>query len=44
MQARNNTLPFPAKKSLKIGTLNNILGDIASQVGLTKEDLVEKLF
>jgi predicted RNA binding protein YcfA (HicA-like mRNA interferase family) len=37
-------ITIPSHRMLKIGTLNNILGDIASQVGLTKSELVEKLF
>jgi predicted RNA binding protein YcfA (HicA-like mRNA interferase family) len=37
-------ITIPGHKSLKIGTLNNILGDIASQVGMTKDELVKKLF
>jgi predicted RNA binding protein YcfA (HicA-like mRNA interferase family) len=37
-------ITIPGHKSLKIGTLNNILGDIASQVGITKDELVKKLF
>jgi predicted RNA binding protein YcfA (HicA-like mRNA interferase family) len=35
---------IPNHKSLKIGTLNNILYDVALQLGLTKEELVGKLF
>ena len=37
-------ITIPSHKSLKIGTLNNILGVIASQVGITREKLVEELF
>ncbi|MGW8256573.1 MAG: type II toxin-antitoxin system HicA family toxin [Thermoguttaceae bacterium] len=37
-------ITLPAHKSLKIGTLNNILRDISLQVGLTKEELLKKLF
>jgi predicted RNA binding protein YcfA (HicA-like mRNA interferase family) len=35
---------IPSHKSLKIGTLNNILGDVSLQVGLPKEALIEKPF
>lgn len=37
-------ITIPNHKSLKIGSLNNILGDIALQVGLSKDELVERLF
>jgi predicted RNA binding protein YcfA (HicA-like mRNA interferase family) len=37
-------ITIPGHKSLKIGTLNNILSDIALQVGMAKDELVEELF
>jgi len=37
-------ITIPSHGSLKIGTLNNILGDIASQLRLNKRELVEQLF
>ena len=35
---------IPAHKSLKVGTLNAILNDIAKYIGISKEDLIKKLF
>jgi len=35
---------IPAHKQLKIGTLAEILGDVASYLNLTREELIQKLF
>lgn len=39
-----HSITIPAHSPIKIGTLNNILRDIAAYLKITKEDLVEKLF
>jgi predicted RNA binding protein YcfA (HicA-like mRNA interferase family) len=35
---------IPAHKQLKVGTLAEILGDVASYLDLTREKLVQELF
>ncbi len=35
---------IPKHKSLKIGTLNNILNDIANHIKISKVELVQKLW
>jgi hypothetical protein len=35
---------FPAHRQLKIGTLAEILGDVASYLDLTREELTQQLF
>lgn len=35
---------IPAHKHLKVGTVSGILGDVAAQLGLTREQLIEQLF
>lgn len=37
-------ITIPAHKSLKIGTLSNILNDIANHFKIDKSDLVKELF
>ena len=37
-------LTVPNHDSLKIGTLNSILTDVAGVIGITKSELVEQLF
>jgi len=37
-------ISIPRHKNLKIGTLNNILKDIAEHLGKTKEDLLFELW
>lgn len=37
-------ITIPAHSPLKVGTLNAILGDIAGQLGITKEELIKQLF
>ena len=37
-------LTIPKKSSLKVGTLNSILKDIAEYLKISKEELLEKLF
>ena len=34
----------PAHAALRIGTLASILGDVAAHLGLTRDEVVEKLF
>lgn len=35
---------IPNHNPLKTGTLSGILGDVANHIGLTKEQIVEKIF
>ncbi len=35
---------IPAHKSLKIGTLNSILNDVAAHADLSRAEILEKLF
>ncbi len=37
-------ITIPAHSPIKVGTLNNILKDIAAYLKITKEDLVNNLF
>ncbi len=37
-------ITIPSHKSIKIGTLNSILGDIAVHFRIRKEDLIKKLW
>lgn len=37
-------ITIPDHKEIKIGTLNNILKDICSYLGINKEELITKLF
>jgi predicted RNA binding protein YcfA (HicA-like mRNA interferase family) len=38
------SITIPAHTPIKVGTLNNILKDIAAYLKMTKEELVEFLF
>ncbi len=37
-------ITIPAHRIIKIGTLNAILGDVADNLGMKKEDLVRRLW
>jgi predicted RNA binding protein YcfA (HicA-like mRNA interferase family) len=37
-------ITIPAHDPLKIGTLNSILRNVAEHLGLTKDELLEKIF
>ena len=37
-------ITIPKHKSLKIGTLNNIISDVANYLGIDKEQLLQDLF
>ena len=37
-------ITIPNHDPIKIGTLNSILNDISSHIGITKQQLIEKLF
>jgi predicted RNA binding protein YcfA (HicA-like mRNA interferase family) len=37
-------ITIPRHESLRVGTLAEVLGDVAKHVGLTREALVERLF
>ena len=43
-KGKNHHITIPAKKSLKIGTLNNIINDIAEYLEINKNELILKLF
>jgi predicted RNA binding protein YcfA (HicA-like mRNA interferase family) len=43
-KGREHHVTIPAHKQLRIGTLAEILGDVASYLDLTREKLVEELF
>ena len=40
----NHHITIPEHNPLKIGTLSNILKDIASHFEITKEELIDRLF
>ena len=44
MQNGEHHITIPYHNPLKIGTLNAILSEIAQHLGLSKQDLVKKLF
>ena len=37
-------ITIPRTDSLRVGTLSGILGDVAAHFGLTREELVKKIF
>jgi predicted RNA binding protein YcfA (HicA-like mRNA interferase family) len=37
-------ITVPKHKTLRVGTLNNILGDVALHLGKTKDELSQELF
>lgn len=37
-------ITIPEHNPIKIGTLNNILKEVAKQLGMNKEELIKKLF
>ena len=41
-KSQEHKITIPAHKEIKIGTLNNILNDVAGYLGLTKAELLEK--
>lgn len=41
---KEQSITIPNHQAIKIGTLNNILGEIANNFNLTKEKLLEELF
>ena len=41
---KEHKITVPDHKEIKIGTLNNILNEIASYLGITKAELIEELF
>ena len=38
------TITIPRTDSLRIGTLSGILADVATHFGLTREELIKKIF
>jgi predicted RNA binding protein YcfA (HicA-like mRNA interferase family) len=43
-KGREHHVTIPAHKQLKVGTLAEILGDVAAYLDLTREKLVQELF
>lgn len=43
-RAGEHHVTVPRHDPLRIGTLNGILGDVAEHFGLTRDELVERLF
>lgn len=43
-KSKEHKITIPDHKEIKIGTLNNILNEIAAYLGLTKAELTEDLF
>ena len=43
-KGKEHHITIPSKKSLKIGTLNNIISDIANYLEIDKKELILKLF
>lgn len=41
---KQHFITIPLHKPLKLGTLNNILSDIAEYLQMSKKELMEKLF
>jgi len=41
---RTHFITIPLHKPLKLGTLNNILSDVAEYLEMSKNELMEKLF
>jgi len=44
LRSSEHHVTIPAHKPLKVGTLAEILGDVAKYLDLTREELVEQLF
>jgi predicted RNA binding protein YcfA (HicA-like mRNA interferase family) len=42
--AGEHHVTIPNHNPIKVGTLNSILRDVADRAGLTREDLLERLF
>ena len=43
-KGREHHVTIPAHKQLKVGTLGQILADVASYLGLTREEIAQRLF
>lgn len=39
-----HNITIPAHSTIKIGTLNNILREVADYIGISKEELIKRLF
>ncbi len=44
LQGGQHHVTIPRHRSLRIGTLSNILKDVAEHLGMEREELVESLF
>ena len=44
LKGKEHHITIPDQKSLKVGTLSNIIGDIAEYLEIEKKDLLTKLF
>jgi predicted RNA binding protein YcfA (HicA-like mRNA interferase family) len=43
-KAREHNITIPDHQEIKIGTLNNILKEVANYIGISKADLAAELF
>ena len=44
LRSSEHHVTIPAHKHMKVGTLAEILGDVAKYLDLTREELIEQLF
>jgi predicted RNA binding protein YcfA (HicA-like mRNA interferase family) len=44
MKGKEHHLTIPAHKQLRVGTLNAILGDVASYLKIERRELIKRLF
>ncbi len=44
LKGKEHHITIPSEKSLKIGTLNNIINDITNYLEIDKKELILKLF
>lgn len=44
MMGKKHRIVIPDHKSLKVGTLNNILKEVSRYLGISKEELISELF
>lgn len=44
LKGKEHHITIPDQKSLKVGTISNIIGDIAEYLEVEKKDLLTKLF
>jgi hypothetical protein len=44
IKGKEHHVTIPAHKELKVGTLGQILGDVAANLDLTREEIAKQLF